>query len=409
MSGLQKKLVIAFALILALQTGAFLVKYLLEVQAGARFGGDFICFWQAAQRVRHGDLAAIYDPDGWARILEGRPKTITWMPYPPFALALLWPLGNLSYNSAVAWWSLAPLPVYAALIALMARRLDRAAWAPLTVIACAFALPFLSVNLFTGQIGTLIAVLFLATAYFWSSRPILAGICIGLLAVKPQLGILIPFALLAAGQWRTIWAAAVTIVALIAGSVLWLGVGIWSDYVRLTQLFGRLMAGGYNGIKQLALGPYVAFRAAGLPANIAIPLQAVISLAVLAVVLHVFWRGRGRRIDTAEKTSLRMGLLATGALLAIPYGLFYDTPLLVLALLPLLARAWRQGWDAAGLIAVSALILFPYAPSDLMGRQLPFGAAALALSFCVLYRRYRQETATLAAPIGTPGFIAAYA
>ena len=141
------------------------------------------------------------------------------MPYPPYALALLWPMGELSYNSAVIWWSLVPLPLYAGLVALLVRRLDREAWIPLTVVTCAFALPFLSVNLFTGQIGAIVAILFLAAAYFWSSRPILAGICIGLLAIKPQMGVLIPFALLAAGQWRTIWAAAATIAAMVAGSI----------------------------------------------------------------------------------------------------------------------------------------------------------------------------------------------
>jgi alpha-1,2-mannosyltransferase len=408
MSALQKKLLFAFALIFALQTGVFLIKYLLEVQGG-RFGGDFICFWQAAQRVRHGDLAAIYDPDGWRKALESKPKFITWMPYPPFTLALLWPLGNLTYNAAVAWWSLAPLPVYAGLVAIMGRRLQRASWLAVTAITCAFALPFLSVNLFTGQIGAVIAILFLAAAYFWTRRPILAGICIGLLAVKPQMGVLIPFALLAAGQWRTIWAAGATIIALVVGSVLWLGAGIWGDYARLTQLFGQVMAGGYNGIKQLALGPYVAFRAADIPVSVAVPLQAVISLTVVAVTVHVFWRGRGRRADTAEKASLRMGVLAAGTLLATPYTLFYDTPLLVLALLPLLSRAWRQGWDFSTLLAISALMLFPYAPSIVMGHQTPFGAVALALTFGVLYRRYRQETSILAAPARPSGFIAAYA
>ena len=57
MSGLQKKLFFAFALILALQTCAFLGKYWLEVRSG-HFGGDFICFWQAADWVRHGALSA---------------------------------------------------------------------------------------------------------------------------------------------------------------------------------------------------------------------------------------------------------------------------------------------------------------------------------------------------------------
>jgi alpha-1,2-mannosyltransferase len=408
MSRLQKKLLIAFALIFVLQTALFLIKYLLEVQGG-RFGGDFICFWQAAQRVRHGDLAAIYDPDGWRRVLESQPKLITWMPYPPFALALLWPMGDLSYNAAVTWWSLAPLPFYAGLVALMIRRLEPKAWIPLAAATCAFALPFLSVNLFTGQIGAIVAVLFLAAAYFWSDRPVLAGVCIGLLAIKPQMGILIPFALLAAGQWRTIWAAALTITALVAGSVLWLGAGVWSDYGRLTQLFGRLMAGGYNGIKQLALGPYVAFRAAGVPAEIAIPLQAVISLAVMAAILHVFWRGRGRKGRTVENASLRMALLATGTLLATPYTLAYDTPLLVVVLIPLLARVWRKGWDAASLAAVSGLILFPYAPSNLSGVQVPFGVAALAIAFAVLYRRSCKETSGLPLPVVSPAVIPSFA
>src|ERR1700760_87291 len=112
MQGLQKKLLFAFALILTLQSCAFLIKYWLEVRHG-HFGGDFICFWQAADRVRHGALFAIFDPGGWARALAGQPKKITWLPYPPYVLALLWPLGTLSYNSAVAWWSLAPLPVFA--------------------------------------------------------------------------------------------------------------------------------------------------------------------------------------------------------------------------------------------------------------------------------------------------------
>src|ERR1019366_4986300 len=46
-------------------------------------------------------------------------------------------------------------------------------------VLIAFSLPFLSANLFSGQTGALIAVFFLGAAYFWPTRPILAGICIG--------------------------------------------------------------------------------------------------------------------------------------------------------------------------------------------------------------------------------------
>ncbi len=39
-------------------------------------------------------------------------------------------------------------------------------------------------------------------------RPVLAGILFGLLAYKPQFGLLIPFVLAASGRWRTFAAAA---------------------------------------------------------------------------------------------------------------------------------------------------------------------------------------------------------
>jgi len=41
-------------------------------------------------------------------------------------------------------------------------------------------------------------------------RPILAGVFIGLLAIKPHLALLFPVALIAIGAWRTLLAAAVT-------------------------------------------------------------------------------------------------------------------------------------------------------------------------------------------------------
>jgi hypothetical protein len=74
-----------------------------------------------------------------------------------------------------------------------------------------------------------------------------------------------------------------------------------------------------------------------------------------------------------------------------------------------LVRVWRVGWSPGSLVAISALILFPYAPSSIMGVQIPFGAAALAVTFAVLYRRYLKETASLARSFVSPAIIPAYA
>ena len=406
MTALPKKLLLLFAAVLGLQTGVNLARYFSELAHGGHFGGDFISFWRAAQRARLGDIAAIYNPDAWRSALSvGTPHDIFWFVYPPFALFGLWPLGRMTYNEAVAWWSLAPLPFYFALAWGLAKRSGLGGQAAPAAgnlasrilafaVLGAFALPFLSANLFSGQTGTCIAVFLLGAAYFWRDRPILAGICIGLMAVKPQLGLLVPFALAAAGQWRTFAAAAATITALAASATLWLGVAIWNDYARILELFGSLVGRGYAGIRQLALGPYVSLQGVGAPAPVAALLQGAISLAVLMVILRVFWRTGAGQADPNHddgRLDLRLGLLTAGALLSTPYSLSYDTPMLVLAMIPLLARAWRTGWDTVELLAIVSLPMLPYAQPLLAGYHVPFSLCALSLMFCVLYRRYLRE------------------
>jgi alpha-1,2-mannosyltransferase len=415
-----KKLLLLFAGFLALQAGVNLARYVSELPKGGRFGGDFICLWLAAQRARLGEVAAIYNPDAWRSALAiGAPHDIFWFVYPPFALLGLWPLGRMTYNEAVVWWSLAPLPFYFALVWVLAKRSgldgkavpagrDRTSQTFAFAVVGAFALPFLSANLFSGQTGACIAVFFLAAAYFWRDRPILAGICIGLVAVKPQLGVLVPFALLAAGQWRTIAGAAVTIVALAAAATLWLGVAIWNDYARILALFGGLVGRGYAGIRQLAVGPYVSLQGAGAPVLVSVLLQAAVGLTVLAAIVRVFWRtgaGQADRNHDDGRLDLRLGLLAAGALLSTPYALSYDTPMLVLAMIPLLARAWRTGWEAVELVSIVSLLMLPYAQPLLAGHHIPFSLCALSLMFGVLYRRYQREAPARRSGRAIPAFV----
>lgn len=406
MRPLQKTLLMLCAMCLAAQAGANLIKYFHELSDGSRFGGDFIGFWNAAHRVRHGEIAAIYDPDTWQRILSNTTGSISisWFVYPPFTLFGLWPLGDATYNEAVLAWSLVPLAFFFALIVLLAKRSGLGVgvnpacennWSRMQAYAVliAFSLPFLSANLFSGQTGTLIAVFFLGTAYFLPTRPILAGICIGFLAVKPQMGLLIPLALVASGQWRIVAAAATTVLSLIVLSTIWLGAAIWTDYFRMSLLFGQFIGGGYDQIRQLAVGPYVSLQGAGMPAALAGFFHVVVSIAVMAAIIQAFWRGKLNQQEMGKdgRLDLRLALLAAGTLLVTPYSLSYDTPLLMLSIVPLLARSWRDGGDGIELASLTMLLIMPYAQLLAVGTHVPFAFLVLLLWFGVLYRRFRKE------------------
>ena len=371
---------------------------LLHQLSSTHFGGDFISFWNAAQRVRHGDIAAIYDPDGWQNILSNstHPPPLPWFVYPPFTLFGLWPLGDATYNEAVLAWSLIPLAFYFVLIVLLAKRSGLGLKANLGnswsralayAVLVGFSLPFVGANLFCGQTGTLVTVFVLGAAYFSPTRPVLAGICIGLLAIKPQMGLLMPFALIASGQWRVVAAAAATILCMIVLSTIWLGAAIWTDYLRMSVLFGHFIGNGYEGVRPLALGPYVSLQAAGMPAVLAGFVQVAVSVAVVAAIIRAFWRPKAKdgRLD------LRWGLLAAGTLLTTPYSLSYDTPLLILSIIPLLARGWRDGWDEIELVSLTALLILPSAQPLAVDTHIPFAFLALLLWFGLLYRRFQNE------------------
>jgi alpha-1,2-mannosyltransferase len=405
MSPLRKPLLLLIAMCFATQTGM----NLLHELTATHFGGDFASFWNAAHRVRHDDIAAIYDPDAWQNVLSSKTGSVSlsWFVYPPFMLFVLWPLGDATYNQAVLAWSLVPLAFYFVLIVLLAKRsglglgassVRENCWSQ--ALACAvliaLSLPFVGTNMFCGQTGTLVAMFFMGAAYFWPKHSVLTGICIGLLAIKPQMGLLMPFALFAAGQWRVVAVAATTILSLIVLSTIWLGAEIWTDYLRMSLLFGHFIGSGYDGIRPLVVGPYVSLQAAGMPAVFAGFFQVAISLAVVIVISKLFRRGRAVEQELGAQDGsldLRWGLLAAGTLLATPYSLSYDTPLLVLSILPLLTRCWRDGWDGIELGWIAALPMLPFAQSLTVGSHVPFAFLTLSLWFGVLYRRFQKESA----------------
>jgi hypothetical protein len=97
-----------------------------------------------------------------------------------------------------------------------------------------------------------------------------------------------------------------------------------------------------------------------------------------------------RRNDGSS--DIKFGMLACGSLLATPYSMCYDSPVLAAAVLPLLVRFWSKGFDnLPEVLSLAAVLALPFAQPILLPWHIPFAFLATLALWVVLYRRYKVE------------------
>ena len=314
---------------------------------GRPIGTDFLSFWTVSSALQGGQIRAIYSPEALATLEHAVDPTADGGPfyawaYPPIALLLVYPLALLPYLWSLAVWLTVGLAAYlAALWQILPRRLTL--WAGL-------AFPAVFICLSHGQNGLLSAALLGWGLLLLPSRPILAGVLMGVLAFKPQLGLVIPLALAAGGHWRTIVVATATVFALTAATLAIFGVDPWWDFVASLP-FARSML-------ELGLVPYhklqsafAATRLAGGAVPLAYAVQGITTLGATALVAWV-WR-------RPVKQELKNAVLMTAVPLATPFVLDYDLTLLAFPAAWLTLSGLRSGalpWER---ITLAAICLVP--------------------------------------------------
>jgi hypothetical protein len=282
--------VVAIALILA-------TSFVLTSGDGPRaLSNDFRVFWAAGQLALAGDFLGPFDTDKLAAIHNVSPEF--WMPwlYPPGFLFAVAPLGAVSFATGFTVMALLSL----GLLALAVRPFtggSRVAWA-------AFSLsPAYLPILVQGQNGLIwLAGLVAAFAALRDQRWVLAGVFIGLLTLKPQYGLLIPVALVAAGLWRSILSATVTALVLAAIPTIWTGLDYWTLFIRRLGEYGDHVATIMPTL-DLAAGPFAFLVQLGIPSETAILLHTAIAVAA-ALCVFVVWRSRQVGLDTKAATLL---------------------------------------------------------------------------------------------------------
>lgn len=312
---------------------------------GVQLGRDFINYWAGAHLAATEHAAHVYDIDGFLRFQRAHTAAnaqFKWYSYPPVTLLLTLPLALMDFITAFAFWLVAGVLAYALLLA----RTLGWRWG----LLAAFATPASFINAISGQNGQFSALLLGGGILFLDSRPWLAGVLIGLLSYKPHLAILVPFALVAGGYWRSFAAAAVTVAVLIITSLFLFGPQTWLAFLHNAPLNALLMEHGTNFWHRMPT-VFAAARLEGLNITAAYVIQSI-SAIVACVVTIWAWRS-----DAALERKGAVLILAT--FLATPYAWDYDLVVLTLAVAWLTAGAVRRGFQPWEKIAMAATIACP--------------------------------------------------
>jgi arabinofuranan 3-O-arabinosyltransferase len=246
---------------------------------GRPFGDDWVNYWSAGYLALHGRAAEIYDLNvfhAFQQTIVGSPLDGYHYSYPPVLLLLTAPFALIPYVPALfVWLSASWYAFYRALKLAMPGR---------GVLLLALAAPAVLINAVGGQNGCWTAALLGGGLSLLDRRPYLAGSLFGMMIYKPQLGLLIPVALIAGRQWRAIAAASVTAGVLLLASLLWFGTDVWAEYLRNLNLLRQTILEDGAGVWHRFVSVFVAARRLGAPVEVAYVTQALAgALACVAV------------------------------------------------------------------------------------------------------------------------------
>jgi arabinofuranan 3-O-arabinosyltransferase len=279
--------------------------------AGRPFGDDFINFWSGAYLAWHGRAPEIYDPaafHAFEQSVVGASLNDYHYSYPPVLLLLTVPFMLMPYVPALFAWLIAGWYAF--------YRALRLAVPGRNGLLLALSAPAVFINAVSGQNGTWTAALFGGGLSMLEKRPLVAGGLLGLLIYKPQLGLLVPVALLAGRHWRAFTAASVVACVLVALSAIQFGTDVWIDYLRNLGILRHMILEDGTGVWHRFVSVFVGARRLGAPVPAAYVIQALTGLLACIAVGWV-WLGDA-------PLELKNAVLVLGTCLATPYLQDYD-------------------------------------------------------------------------------------
>ncbi|KVN44737.1 hypothetical protein WT12_21895 [Burkholderia territorii] len=323
-------------------------------QTTARPGVDFSVFWTASQLVLQGHAASTYDPVFFSHAEVAQfgayigHQSLPWL-YPPTMLLFIAPVALVPFLPAYFLFFAGSLLCYAyAVLRLSGLRARLPVPRAAALVVLAYSGVFASV--LYGQNSILTAGIAALALHFLGRRPIVAGMLIGLLAIKPQMAMVFPFVLIATRSWRTFMSAAITTVLFAVAGVALTGTGSLNGLAHAMSIV-RGMHFTLPAYWFVSPTPFAALRLAGASIPVALAAQIAVGLLAISAAVQVW-----RRTDDMR---LRAAALVVATLLTTPYLWHYELAWLGIAVFCLVAHGLDEGWLPGDQIVIVLAWLLP--------------------------------------------------
>ena len=339
--------------------------------------------WAAGKLVLSGHVDAVFDHYLPVPTVDG--VALRSSPYPPSMLLIAVPFGLFSPAVGVVLYN--ALSVLILAVCLRGQRFGYAFAA--AILVCPAALESLA----DSQNGALVAGLLVAGLWQAERKPWAGGVLLGLVTVKPQLGLLIPFYLLARGNWRAIAGAVFMAICLGAFSAMAFGLRSWWQFLEITLPFMSsglvyMTTNPFPGPQAMMMSVFSLVREGGGSVGLAYAVQA---MSTLAVCCGAF--GAGRFVADRE---LRLAILLVMISLASPYLWCYDMIPGSVGVALLIRAGMRRGFYRGEFFLLALLWVTPGMACYLAALRLPsFCPPVVAAVLVYAWRHARAEAAAM--------------
>jgi hypothetical protein len=301
-------------------------------------GTDFAHFYVLGSLAREHRASALYNTllqsEIAREIVPGAQPLYYVALYGPQVSVFFAPFARFSYGTAFILWSLFNAIVYGVCCVAIWRVCPRLRDHGPTVFILAIAYPAFFHLIAWGQTSAP-ALLFFTLAYLAlrADREFLAGLAIGLLVYKPQLGIAGAILFLFSKQWRLVAGAVISGAAELSVGWLYYGTAVMREYWNVLRHFQQVLP-------NLEPRAYVvhclrAFWAMLVPVPTFAALLYILSAVIVISASVLIWRSRA-------PLALRYSALLIATVLVAPHLTIYDLVILVPAFLLLADLALQE-------------------------------------------------------------------